>query len=346
MEYPFVSIQKGRKKPIVFTTPDGRVHVNVSAPEQFGIATIWDWDLIIYLQAHLNDRVEQGFSIAKRIEFPPYDALRYLGRGTSGQDYRDLVKQLRRLFQTSVVTSIRTDDVSGGEAGFRYITDYRIPKKYSPYEFIQNLEDGEPDSGKPWVVEISEWVLQAVLRRTGVLAVHPDYFGLSGGLERWLYRLARKAVPDNNGGAISFRMETLHKRSASTSPLRNFAGDIRDIAKHQRLPEYGVHVEQDARGELVTLYRDKAKPRRLPRGVQAALTAGKPAKTKRVLRKWSKDDDAAVMRLSKEDAPLDAIAAELDRTKTAVRLRIRNLKLRYILDSAAKKKNVRKKNEI
>ena len=44
MEYPFLSIQKGRRRPIEFTSADKRVQLHISAPEAFGIATIWDWD--------------------------------------------------------------------------------------------------------------------------------------------------------------------------------------------------------------------------------------------------------------------------------------------------------------
>ena len=55
------------------------------------------------------------------------------------------------------------------------------------------------------------------LRRREVLAVHPDYFQLTGGLERGLYRIARKAVPDK-------------AKVPATRPLRNFAGDLRKMA--------------------------------------------------------------------------------------------------------------------
>ena len=84
--------------------------------------------------------------------------------------------------------------------------------------------DGEPDPARPWEIELPPWLYNAILRRKDILAVHPDYFRLTGGLERWLYRLARKAVPDKaEVPAIHFRMDTLHERSGSTRPLRNFA---------------------------------------------------------------------------------------------------------------------------
>jgi len=99
--------------------------------------------------------------------------------------------------------------------------------------------------------------------------VHPDYFQLTGGLERWLYRLARKAVPDKaEVPAIPFRMETLYERSGVIEPQRNFARRIRKMAESQPLPEYGVRIDRDGKHELVTLYRDRGKPCRLPRGLK------------------------------------------------------------------------------
>lgn len=269
MEYPFLSIQKGRRKEIRFSSPDGRLFVEVTAPEKRGIATIWDWDLIIYLSAHLSDAIEQGGSVSNWVEFAPYDALRYMGKGTGGKDYRELVATIRRLSGTHVTTSIRVTDTEGMEGVLRWIENYRIPKKYRENQWLQDLDSDEADAARPWAVKLPDWIVNAIIRRTGILAVHPDYFKLSGGLERWLYRIARKAVPDKADFAgFSFRMETLHKRSGSTRPLRNFAGDVRKIAERQPLPEYDVVINRDGPHELVTLVRNRTKPGRLPRGVR------------------------------------------------------------------------------
>ena len=107
----------------------------------------------------------------------------------------------------------------------------------------------------------------AILRRRDILAVHPGYFELTGGIERWLYRLARKAVPDRaDFPGISFRMETLFTRSGLSGRLRWFRAKLEDIEARQPLPEYDIAVNRDGRHELVTLLRNRAKPGRRPRG--------------------------------------------------------------------------------
>ncbi len=273
MEYPFLSLQKGRVKPIKFRNAD--VALSVHAPAEFGLASIWDWDLIIFAASHVNDGIEAGLKASPRIRFVPHDCLKQIGRSTGGKDYRELAQSIRRLRMTTVITNIRYDDEAGEERPFSWLTDYSLPKRYSRSSITPASPEGEPDPSRPWEIELPPWLYNAILRRRDILAVHPDYFQLTGGLERWLYRVARKSVPDKaEVPAIHFRMATLHERSGTTRPLRNFAGDIRKMAEAQPLPEYGLKVEKRGKHELVILYRDYAKPRRLPRGMKRLLIEG------------------------------------------------------------------------
>lgn len=274
MEYPFLSLQKGRTKSIEYRK--GNAALEVHAPTKFGLASIWDWDLIIFAASHLNAAIEAGLKPSPCVQFVPYDCLRQLGRGTGGKDYRELAQSIRRLAATLIITNIRDQDQAdeGSEGGFHWLTGFKIPKKYTRLHLTRDAPDGEPDPSKPWEIELPSWLYNAILRQREILAVHGDYFQLTGGLERWLYRLARKAVPDKaEVPAIHFRMETLYERSGVTEPKRNFALRIRKMAEKQPLPEYGIRIDRDGRNELVTLYRDKAKPGRLPRGLRLTLPA-------------------------------------------------------------------------
>ena len=142
-------------------------------------------------------------------------------------------------------------------------------KKVVSARELKFLKNEKPDPTRPWMIELSPWLYNSIVRQKEILAMHPDYFQLTGGLERWLYRLSRKAVPDNaNFPGINFRMEPLHKRSGSTRPLFKFAHDIRKIEARQSLPEYSIHIHKDGKHQLVTLMRDRTKPPRVPRGVR------------------------------------------------------------------------------
>ena len=58
-----------------------------------------------------------------------------------------------------------------------------------------------------------------------VLAIAPKYFDLTSGLDRFLYRLARRHVGKQAGWIFTFR--DLHGRSGSSQSYGDFARDLR-----------------------------------------------------------------------------------------------------------------------
>ena len=194
----------------------------------------------------------------------------------AGKDYRELAKSIRRLRMTTVITNIRDDDEAGEERPFSWLSDYRIPKKYTRMHLTPDAPDGEPDPARPWEIELPPWLYNAILRRRDILAVHPDYFQLTGGLERWLYRLARKAVPDKaEVPAIHFRMDTLHEQSGTTRPAAECSlATFASWPKTNPSLNTGCRIDRDGKHELVTLYRDHAKPPRVPRGLKLRVIEG------------------------------------------------------------------------
>ena len=87
----------------------------------------------------------------------------------------------------------------------------------------------------------------AVLDDALVLTSDRAYFDLTGGLERWLYRLVRKHGGRQEFG-WSFDFIHLHAKSGSLSPLKHFAYDLRDIVRRQPLPGYRLRIEPCADG--------------------------------------------------------------------------------------------------
>ena len=98
---------------------------------------------------------------------------------------------------------------------------------------------------------LPDWFYQGVLDRRLVLTIDPGYFALTGGIERWLYRVARKHAGRQAEG-WRFDLRHLHTKSASTARFTDFALDIRRIAARQPLPGYRLEIERvfDATGFL------------------------------------------------------------------------------------------------
>ena len=103
--------------------------------------------------------------------------------------------------------------------------------------------------GKPRGLELilPDWFYTGVLSGALVLTIDRRYFDLTGGLERWLYRLVRN-YGGRRGGVWSFDVVHLHAKSGSLSPIKHFAYDLRQIVRRQTLPGYELVITQDQNG--------------------------------------------------------------------------------------------------
>ena len=82
MERPFFSLAKTKRvKPIDYTSPDGKLWVNVSANPTYGMATIWDADILIYCASMLADMARRGSNdVPRKLHIMPYDLLRAIAQ--------------------------------------------------------------------------------------------------------------------------------------------------------------------------------------------------------------------------------------------------------------------------
>ena len=109
MERPFFSLAKRKRlKPIEYVSPNGEVFVNVYPNQEFGMATIWDADILIWSASMLNNLRRQGKNdLPRTLHFQPYDLLKTIHRPTGGRQYHLLRESLGRLQATTIVTNIR-----------------------------------------------------------------------------------------------------------------------------------------------------------------------------------------------------------------------------------------------
>jgi plasmid replication initiation protein len=75
MERPFFSLAKRKRlKPIEYVSPNGEVFVNVFPNAEFGMATIWDADILIWAASTLNNLRRQGKNnLPRTLRFQPYE---------------------------------------------------------------------------------------------------------------------------------------------------------------------------------------------------------------------------------------------------------------------------------
>lgn len=176
MEFPFFSISKTPRRDAVEYS-DGKTVVRIE-PGQRGMATIWDKDILIYCASLLNDRIERGALVDRTLKIPAYDLLKVCQRGTGKVAYERLYNALVRLRSTTILTNIRAAGQCD-DRGFGWIDDFHAVRNASG--IMERLE-----------ITLSRWIYNSVVQDRRVLTIDRSYFGLTGGLERRLYELARK----------------------------------------------------------------------------------------------------------------------------------------------------------
>ncbi|MFZ3179794.1 MAG: replication initiator protein A [Methylocystis silviterrae] len=232
MAYPFFSLAKSpRVAPIDFRM--GELTIRVDATPEYGMATIWDADILIWAASQIIAARNAGRDTSRLMLATPREILTFIDRGTSARDYDRFRAALDRLQSTTIETSIRQPTE-------------RWTRRFS---WINEWKERADANGRPLGVELvlTNWFYRAVLDKNLVLSIDRAYFALTGGLERWLYRIVRKHGGRQKGG-WSFELDHLHLKSASLSPFKRFAFELRDIVRRQPLPGYALTIERNSRG--------------------------------------------------------------------------------------------------
>ncbi len=232
MEHPLFSLS---------TRPDRRIlnyrhndtEITVT-PSVRGRATIFDADVLIFCISQLMAALNKGRALSRRLTLTAHDLLLATGRETSGDSYRRLKEAFERLAGTRITTNLVTGDTQT-TTGFGLIESWEIVRKTRAGRMVSVS------------VTLSDWLYQAVLNRS-VLTLNRDYFGLRKPLERRLYELARKHCGKQPLWRVS--VETLLKKSGSTSPRRVFRAMLRETIRNDGLPDYRFEEEE---GDMIAV---------------------------------------------------------------------------------------------
>ncbi len=259
MAYPFFSLAKThRTTPIDYRMND--VAIRVEAVPEHGMATIWDADVLIWAASQIVQARDAGLRTSRLMATTPYEILTFIGRGVSVRDYHRLKAALDRLQSTTVATSLRQ-------------TNERRMHRFS---WINEWTERADTHGRADGIDliVPDWFYRAVLDDALVLTIDREYFKLTGGLERWLDRIVRKHAGKQRAG-WRFDFRHLYGKSASLSPFKRFAFELRDIARRQPLPGYRLFIERETSGrELLAFTRARLSAGPCGQPVEAHVLSG------------------------------------------------------------------------
>ncbi|MBU2090049.1 MAG: replication initiator protein A [Alphaproteobacteria bacterium] len=198
--------KSSRRKGDIITHRLADVVIEVSSGPH-GMATIYDYDIVLMMVSHLAKQTEknrrEGINdLPPRIFQPSMgDILKFTKSVSGGRQYMAIEKALDRLQGTQVkITQIGKAAKTRRSGYFPLIAGADV---------VSRTDTGKVDR---LAISIPDWIYDAVTshEKPAILTFDPDYFLLRGALARYLYRLARKAA--GNSQAI-YKFSTVYERS-------------------------------------------------------------------------------------------------------------------------------------
>lgn len=230
MEFPFVALSKNRTTPIIYENPKSKV--KISCHREHYIASIYDWDIILFVSSKMQEILNYQEDIPPRtLIIPRHELLREIHRHDGKKQEKDLKASLSRLNTTLIETTVFNED-GRYEGGFGFLDSWGYTDRKDVKEFR---------------ITLSQWLYELTCCNGSLLKVHPEYFKITSGLKRFLYRTARKHVGTQND-SWSFLVETLHKKSGSEQIFRCFKRDLKKAVYDNDIPGYFLEwVEEDGK---------------------------------------------------------------------------------------------------
>ena len=236
MARPYFSLQKQpRMEPIIYSDPKNGISIRIS-PGEKGIATIWDKDILIYCASAIVDRMERGLEVSRTLRFSMHDCLQLTGRGTGKRAYELLKDAAFRLRSTTITTNVEAGGIKE-DRGFGWIDSFRI---------IREKRNGR-DVMVGCEITLNDWMYRSITEDRRVLTIDREYFGLTKGLERRLYELARKHCGHQPEWKIG--LPKLAERCGVLSEIKEFKRQLLAIIADDPLPRYHISLMFDPRSE-------------------------------------------------------------------------------------------------
>ncbi len=251
---PFSLSKKAGRGVLKYELKDSLITIEGGA--ESGMATVFDYDIFLNMMSFLAEEVQcfrRDERKGLRPTLPPKvyrpnasQILKFCRRSDGGKSYEDLEAALDRLANTT----IKVVNLSSGK---RRAVDSR--PLISGYSVVSRTGANKIDLIE---ITIPDWVYTSVVRNEStlpLLTLHQDYFLISSGLGRFIYRLARKAAGKN---PAKYYVKEVHQRSGSTQELRKFSYDLREFVSRTQafpMPEFDLSLEDGKEGVLLHMRR-------------------------------------------------------------------------------------------
>lgn len=224
MEVPFLALSKNRREPIIYEKHEGSNMIKIKVSRHTGhfLASIYDWDIVLYVAGKMQEILNKSSDIPPRtMTIPRHEMLKSLKKYEGKKQQKDLEASLSRLQLTGIDTTIRNED-GRYRAGFGFLDSWGYTKR----EDIKEIH-----------ITLSQWLYDGICAKGSLLMVDTDYFNITSGLKRFLYRTARKHAGGHTN-TWEFSVETLYEKSGSEREFKKFKSDLKAVVLQNDIPGY------------------------------------------------------------------------------------------------------------
>ena len=241
MEVPFLALSKKRKNPILYESLDGTRKLKVTRHTGHFIASIYDWDIILFVASKMQGILNSGTDIPPRTMIVTrHEILKAIHKHNGKKEEKDLKESLSRLKLTGIETTIRNEDYRY-EAGFGFLDSW----KYTDRKDIREIQ-----------ITLSQWLYDGICAQGALLKVDATYFDLTSALKRFLYRTARKHVGQNQE-SWEFSIKKLYEKSGSESEFKVFKNKLKTAVLANDIPNYSMKWIEKNNKDFVVFKRSK-----------------------------------------------------------------------------------------
>jgi len=217
--------------------------IKITGDENYGIANVFDQDLLIFLISAMVDKKNKGEPVHRGVDFSGYEFWKFTGKQRfSGKGYEELWASMERLHHTHVETDIR---VKGNRRNHKFTWLSEINQRWE--EEVRDDQGRLLKKGRHigYTAVVPEWIYEAVAKdRPWVVTLNQSYFRMSSPIERFLYLYARKSAGKQELGWQE-SIDSLYQKSASTNSKDQFERSVRNILskRENRVLEYEINRE-------------------------------------------------------------------------------------------------------
>ena len=212
MLYPFCSTSKRKRlKAIEYKSSDGNRWLQVTANHNFGMAKIWDFDILRFALSKAGEIRNIIGYFPPFVEFTVYECLKHLGRNPeSGKNVKWFRAALPRLMSTTYRGNIFKDDVNI-EVGFTLIR----------YEYIEETSRGGSDKVR---VTFDERLVDSVRYQNSLLVINSEVIKEESGIKKRLLELIKTSKGESKEWSV--KLNRLQQMCAHEGELKYFKREL------------------------------------------------------------------------------------------------------------------------